>query len=283
MMASEITSEMIKNLRERTGVGMAKCKQALEAAGGDMEKAIDILRKEGAASAVKKSTRETNEGIIGSSYDTSKIALFEVNAETDFVVKNEKFSHFVSILLEEALKLDPHSLPEFMARTSLGGKTNEELRIELIQAIGENIQVKRMKMVHKRAHCSYAVYRHLGGKIVTVVELEGSDQCDAVARDVAMHVAAESPEYLTADQIPQDVIAREKEIASTQLKNKPAEMVEKILTGKIKAFADSVCLVGQKFIKDNSVSVAQYVEAEGKKVGARLYVSSFLRWEVGGA
>ena len=282
-MAAEITSEMIKNLRERTGVGMAKCKQALEAAAGDMEKAIDILRKEGAASAVKKSTRETNEGIIGSKDDEKKIVVMEVNAETDFVVKNEKFAHFVDILLTEALKLDPHSLHEFMEKASKGGKTHEELRIELIQAIGENIQVKRMHIMHKRPHCSYAVYRHLGGKIVTVVELEGSEKCEAAARDVAMHVAADSPEYLKADEIPQDVIAREKEIASSQIKNKPADMVEKIIAGKIKAFADSVCLVGQKFIKDNSVTVEQFVAAEGKKVDARVHVSRFLRWEVGGA
>ncbi len=282
MMSVEITSEMIKVLRERTGVGMAKCKQALEAAGADMEKAIDILRKEGAASAVKKSSRETNEGIIGSHENDKAVVLMEVNAETDFVVKNEKFSHFVSTLVHDALTSHPASLEAFMEK-SHHGKTHEEMRIELIQTIGENIQVKRMVYVPKRANCSYGLYRHMGGKITTMVEIEGSSDVDALAKEIAMHVAAEAPEYLNASEIPEDVIAREKDIATSQLKNKPAEMVEKILAGKIKAYADQVCLVGQKFIKDNSVSVEQYVAAEGKKSGAHLHVTKFLRWEVGGA
>jgi elongation factor Ts len=283
MMAAQITSEMIKTLRERTGVGMAKCKQALEAAAGDMEKAIDILRKEGAASAVKKSARETNEGIIGAKEDASGVVLMEVNAETDFVVKNEKFSTFVDALVSEALSSKPSSVEALLSKSSKNGHTFEENRVELIQTIGENIQVKRMKVIPKRANCSYGLYRHMGGKIITLVEIAGSSHFDALAKDVAMHVAADAPEYLNAAEIPEDVIAREKEIAMSQLKNKPADMVEKILVGKIKAYADQVCLVGQKFIKDNSVSVEQHVACEGKKSGAHLVITKFLRWEVGGA
>jgi elongation factor Ts len=282
MVSMEITAEMIKTLRERTGVGMAKCKQALEAAHGDMEKAIDILRKEGAASAVKKSARETNEGIIGSLENSHAVVMIEVNAETDFVVKNDKFAAFVNALVQDAIAQHPASVEAFMHATH-HGHSHEEMRIQLVQTIGENIQVKRLVYVPKKANCSYGLYRHLGGKITTLVEIEGSSHFDTLAKDIAMHVAAESPEYLKMEEIPQHVIDREKDIASSQIKNKPAEMIEKILSGKIKAYADQVCLVGQKFIKDNSVTVEQHVAAEGKKASAHLHVTKFLRWEVGGA
>jgi elongation factor Ts len=282
-MAVEITSDMIKTLRERTGVGMAKCKQALDAASGDMEKAIDILRKEGAASAVKKSTRETNEGIIAARENSKAIAIIEVNAETDFVVKNEKFTSFVSGLVEDALQKEPSSLQEFLSQKAKSGKTHEELRVELVQTIGENIQIKRIRILQKSSKCSYAVYTHLGGKIVTCVEIAGSASVGALAKDIAMHVAADSPEYLKAEEIPVEIITREKDIAMSQLAGKPAAMIDKILTGKLKAFADQVCLLGQKYIKDTSLSIEQLLAAEGKKVGATLEIVKFLRWEVGGA
>lgn len=282
-MPVEVTSDMIKKLRERTGVGMSKCKQALDAASGDMEKAIDILRKEGAASAVKKSSRETNEGLIGAKENDKAIVLLEVNAETDFVVKNEKFVAFVELLVQDALEQKPASLEAFLSQTSKGGQTHEEMRIELIQAIGENIQIRRLKVLPKSANCSYGLYIHLGGKITTFVEIAGSASMGVLAKDIAMHIAADSPEYLKPSEIPEDVIAREKDIAMSQLKGKPEAMIEKILAGKIKAYGDQVCLIGQKYIKDTSLSVEQHVAAEGKKVGATLEITKFLRWEVGGA
>ena len=280
-MPVEITSDMIKKLRERTGVGMAKCKQALDSAGGDMEKAIDILRKEGAASAVKKSTRETNEGVVGVKEDSKTIAILEVNAETDFVVKNEKFIAFVELLIKDVLEQKPASLEKFLQSTSKGKQTHEEMRIELVQTIGENIQIRRVKVLPKAPGHSYGVYTHLGGKIVTFVEISGSASIGGLAKDIAMHIAADAPEYLKPEEIPSEVIAREKDIASSQLKGKPAAMLEKILTGKIKAYQDQVCLLGQKYIKDTSVTVEQHVAAEGKKVGAKLEITKFLRWEVG--
>lgn len=282
-MAVEITSDMIKKLRERTGVGMSKCKQALDSASGDMEKAIDILRKEGAASAVKKSGRETNEGLIGSKENSKAIALIEVNAETDFVVRNEKFTAFVELFVQDALEQNPASLEAFLNQKSKNGQTHEEMRVELVQTIGENIQVRRVVVLPKSPNCSYGLYTHLGGKITTFVEIKGSASVGALAKDVAMHIAADSPEYLKPEEIPADVIAREKDIAMSQLKGKPEAMIEKILTGKIKAYADQVCLLGQKYIKDTSVSIEQHVDAEGKKAGAKLEIVKFLRWEVGGA
>lgn len=282
-MTTEVTSDMIKKLRERTGVGMAKCKQALDSARGDMEKAIDILRKEGAASAVKKSTRETNEGLIGAKEDNKAIALVEVNAETDFVVKNEKFVGFVEMLVKDALEQVPASLDKFLQQSSKQGRTHEEMRIELVQSIGENIQIKRVQVIKKQPNASYGLYVHLGGKIITLVEISGSAAVGSLAKDIAMHVAAEAPEYLQPSEIPEAALAREKDIAMSQLQGKPAAMMDKILAGKLKAYGDQVCLLGQKYVKDNSVSVEQHVTAEGKKVGATLAVTKFLRWEVGGA
>ena len=153
-MTVEITSDMIKKLRERTGVGMSKFKQALDNASGDMEKAIDILRKEGAASAVKKSGRDTNEGLIGAKETPSAIALVEVNAETDFVVKNEKFIAFVELLVQDALEKKSTSLEAFLGQTSKGGQTHEEMRVELVQTIGENVQIKRMNVLQKSTNCN---------------------------------------------------------------------------------------------------------------------------------
>lgn len=280
-MRTEVTASMVKTLRERTGVGMAKCKEALDEAHGDIEAAIDILRKAGAASAVKKSSRETNEGLIGSKENAQAIALVQVNAETDFVIKNEKFLHFVETLTEDALAQGASSLESFMEEKTKSGVSHEEMRVELVQTIGENIQVRKVQVLPKKPNSSYGLYRHLGGKIVTYVEIAGSDKMDVLAKDVAMHIAAEAPEYLRQDEIPEDVVARERDIASSQLKGKPAEMVEKILVGKMKAHAIQVCLLDQKFIKDTNVSIEQHVEAEGKKVGAKLEVVKFLRWEVG--
>jgi len=282
-MPTEVTSDMIKKLRERTGVGMAKCKQALDAAHGDMEKAIDILRKEGAASAVKKSTRETNEGIVGAQENSKAVALVEVNAETDFVVKNEKFQDFVQHLVQDALKAEPASLEKFLQQKSSSGRSHEETRIELVQSIGENIQIKRLKVWKKQPNASYGLYIHLGGKIVTLVEITGSASVGVLARDVAMHVAAEAPEYLKPEEIPEAALAREKDIAMSQLQGKPAAMVDKILAGKLKAYGDQVCLVGQKYVKNPSLTVEAHVAAEGKKIGATLVIARFLRWEVGGA
>lgn len=282
MSATKVTPEMVKTLRERTGVGMAKCKEALDQAGGNMELAIDNLRKAGAASAVKKSDRATNEGLIGFADEQHAVALIEVNAETDFVTKNEKFIHFVEMFAKDAAKSKASSLEHFMNEKSYDGKhTHEELRVELIQTIGENIQIKQLVVIPKVKGHSYGLYKHMGGKIVTMAEIKGSDHAEKIAKDVAMHIAAEAPEYLKPDEVPQDVIAREEDIAKSQVKNKPPEITQKIVDGKIKAFYDQVCLIGQKYIKDNSLSVAQYVESEGKKMNVKLEIVRFLRWQVG--
>src|SRR5579872_6715201 len=229
-MSPKITAEMIKELRERTGVSMGKCKEALEQAGGDMEGAIDVLRKSGMASAVKKEGRETKEGAIGSAESKHTIALIEANCETDFVVQNERFKQFLKEICQEAAETKPSSLEAFLKQkfSKDSSLTIDEYRAVVMQSLGENIQLKRLALLPKSADISLAVYSHMGGKILTVAELSGGTGNEALARDIAMHVAAESPDYLRPEEVPQDVKAREEEIAKEQVKGKPAAIVDKI-------------------------------------------------------
>jgi elongation factor Ts len=281
---SKVTAEMIKELRERTNVAMGKCKEALDQAGGDMEKAIDILRKAGIASAVKKEGRETNEGAIGYAEGPKAIALIEANAETDFVTQNDKFKAFLRDLCIEASETTPTSLDAFVQQPLRKDKntTVDQYRAQIVQTLGENIRVKRLNIIPKANDVSIGIYSHMGGKIVCLVELTGGPGNEALARDIAMHAAAESPDYLRPEDVPSDVKAREEEVAKGQIKGKPANIIEKIVEGKIKAFYDQVCLLNQKYVKDNDITITQLLEQESKRLGKKLEIRSFLRWKVGG-
>ena len=280
---AEISMAMISELRERSGVGIGKCKEALSEAKGDMDLAISNLRKAGMASAVKKEGRSTNEGMIGTSEKDDTIAIVEVNAETDFVVKNERFQQFLSHIADEIAETKPTSLENFLSQkfSKDSALTVDEYRASVVQAIGENIQIRRMKTYQKGSTSTIGVYSHLGGKIVTVVEIEGSDSVADLARDVAMHIAAEAPEYLDADDVPQSIIDHEKEIAREQLKGKPENIMDKILEGKINAYFNDVCLARQKYIKNDSLSVGDLVYKSGQESGNPLKITQFLRWTVG--
>ena len=280
---SDISAQLVKELRERSGVGMGKCKEALVEAEGDIGVAADILRKKGLASAVKKEGRETKEGVI-SFYETDDvIALAEVNTETDFVAKNEKFQKFVNELTEQVAKSKISSLNDFVKESynidpSL---TIDEYRNLLVQSIGENIQISRISLIYKKPKSSYGIYSHMKGKIVTIAEIHGSCDEEKFAKDIAMHVAAESPQYLNIEQVPQDVIRKEEEIARSQVVGKPQNIIEKIVEGKIRAFEDQVCLLNQKYIKDTSKNVLQVVSDRSKEIGAELKLTCFWRWAVG--
>ena len=282
-MSAKVTPEMVKELRERTGVGMGKCKEALDTAGGDMERAIDILRKAGMASAVKKEGRETNEGLIGAAEGKTAYALIEVNAETDFVVKNDKFKQFLKDVAEEAAETKPASVEAFLKQTYSKDKsiTIDQYRSLAIQSLGENIKLRRVKLLPKSADVSIGIYSHMGGKIVTAVVLKGGSGQEALARDIALHSAAEAPDYLRPEDVPQDVKAREEDIARAQVQGKPANIVEKIVEGKLKAFYDQVCLNLQKYVKDNTITISALVEKEGKRLNKPLAIQSFVRWKVG--
>jgi elongation factor Ts len=280
---SKITAEMIKELRERTGVGMGKCKEALEEAAGDMEKAIDILRKAGMAAAVKKGGRETNEGLIGIGESKKAISLVEVNSETDFVAQNEKFKGFLHEVAQIAADGALSTLDALIHHKSTSDPTItvDQLRSLLIQTLGENIQIKRLQTLLKTPDLSIGLYSHMGGKIVTAVELTGAAGQEILARDIAMHIAAESPDYVEPSQVPADVKEREIEIAKSQLKGKPEAIMDKIVGGKLEAFYAQVCLLSQKYVKDGSVTISQLLEKESKTLGKKLGIKAFTRWQLG--
>lgn len=279
----QITPAMIKDLRERTGVGMGKCKEALEEAKGDMDLAISNLRKAGIASAVKKEGREAKEGMIASSENNAVVAIVEVNAETDFVVKNDRFQQFLKNIADEVAATNPVSLDAFLSQkfSKEPSLTVDQYRATIVQAIGENIQIRRIMTIPKTSDKSVGVYSHLGGKILTAVEISGTNGEESLAKDIAMHVAAASPDFLSPEKVPANVLDQEKEIAREQLKDKPANMMEKIIEGKMKAYYDQVCLVKQKYIKNDQISIEELVNQRAKQNGKTLKVSNFIRWNVG--
>lgn len=280
---TQITAAMIKELRERTGVGMGKCKEALEEAKGDMELAIANLRKAGMATAVKKEGRTANEGMIGFAQKNGTIAVVEVNAETDFVVKNERFKEFLDNIAQEIAATNPKSLEAFLQQkySKDSALTVDQYRATIVQMIGENIQIKRMQTFAKGANDSIGIYSHLGGKILTLVEISGSGSEDALAKDIAMHVAAASPEYLSPEKVPEKVLEGEKEIVKSQIKGKPDNIVEKIVEGKLNSFYDMHCLVRQKYIKDDTISITELLNHRAKESGHQLKITNFLRWSIG--
>jgi len=283
MTSVKITPDMVKELRERTGVGMGKCKEALDLAQGDMEKAIDLLRKAGMASAVKKEGRETKEGMVVTAESKGNIALVEINAETDFVVQNDRFKQFAQDIAKEAAETKPASLEAFVQQkfSKDPSLTIDEYRAIVMQSLGENIRIRRLQLFPKSSNDSLAIYSHMGGKIVTLVEIEGGAGQEALARDIAMHIAAEAPDYLKPEEVPADIKAREEEIARGQVAGKPAAIMDKIVEGKLKAFYDQVCLLRQKYVKDNAITVENLVANEGKRLGMPLKVRRFVRWQIG--
>jgi elongation factor Ts len=279
----EITAEMIKELREKTGVAMGKCKEALVLAEGDMEKAVDILRKAGMASGVKKEGRETKEGMIVALEDAHHLVLAEGNAETDFVVQNERFKAFLLDCAKQALQQKPKALADFLNTPYEKDRsiTIDQYRNLVIQALGENIQLKRVETIHKHPESSYGIYSHMGGKLLVAVEILGAKGCEEIARDIAMHAAAENPDYVRPEEVPPHLLAREEEIARSQIQGKPPQIADKIVQGKLNAYYDQVCLSRQKFIKDSTMTVQEFLDRHAKKIGHPLTIRCFWRWKVG--
>ena len=271
-----ITTALIKELRERTGAGMLDCKKALEENGGDIEKAIDWLREKGIAKAAKKSGRVAAQGLVFAavSADRKKGAVLEFNSETDFVAKNDEFKSFGERLVELSLTHDVTSEDELKA-FELEGKTVETHLTELIAKIGENMNIRRLKVVSTDGFVE--TYTHLGGKIGVLLSLEGEATPENIekAKGVAMHVAAMDPKYLDASQVTADDLEREKEIAKHQLEaeGKPANIIEKILDGKMRKFYEENCLIQQKYVRDDSLTIEKFI--------APLSIISFDRFKVG--
>ncbi len=271
-----ITASMVKELRERTGAGMMECKKALVETGGDIEAAVEHMRKAGLAKADKKAGRVAAEGMIAmaASEDGHKVALVEINSETDFVAKSDDFRNFARRVAERVLEADPADL-EALLKLPMGEgdeRSIEQARQELVAKIGENIQVRRF--VRLESEGNLGVYLH-GNRIGVVVELEGGDT--DLARDLAMHVAASRPLCVSAGDVPAEVLAKEREIFAAQAaeSGKPPEIVEKMVEGRIRKFLNEVTLLGQPFVKDPDQTVGGLLESRGARA------RRFVRMEVG--
>ena len=276
-----ITAGMVKDLREKTGMGMMECKKALEENGGDMEKAIVWLRERGMSRAAKKADKIAAEGVVEVyiSPDHSSAVLLEVNCQTDFVAKNEDFVNIAKLAAEAALKTKSKSVDE-LANAKIQGGTVQERLVELAAKIGEKMELRRLKVLHT-SNGVIAGYSHMGGRIGTLVVLEGGTgaEVEVLGKDLAMHVAAAAPRYLVETEIDKAELETEREIARKKLEEegKKADMIEKILVGQMKKFAKEVCLVDQAFIKDPNVTVAKHVE--NTKTGVKL--AGFARFALG--
>lgn len=265
----------VKELREKTGAGMLDCKKALQESEGNMEKAIDWLREKGISKAAKKESRIAAEGLSEILVDGNKAVILEINSETDFVAKNAEFTNFVSLLAKVVLENCPKTMEEAMELPMGDGTVNSSL-INLIAKIGEKISFRRFEIVEKNDNQVFGVYNHQNlGKINVITVLDGDNS--EVARDVAMHVAAMNPGYLSRSDVPEDVINHEKDVIKKQAieEGKPAEIAEKMVNGRINKFYKEVCLLEQPFIKDPDLDVAGYAKANN------MAVVKFVRFEVG--
>ncbi len=259
-----VTAAEVKELRERTGAGMMECKKALVETSGDMESAIEHLRKSGLAQADKKASRVAAEGKIALavSADGKQATMVEVNCETDFVAKDANFNAFADTVAANILQHAPADV-EALSQTRSGDATIEEMRQALVAKIGENVQLRRF--VQRSTQGVLGAYIH-GGKIGVLVELTGGDE--ALAKDLAMHVAALNPQFVSESDVPADVIAKEKEILAAQVEDsgKPAEIIEKIVSGRLRKQLAEITLLGQAFVKDGDITVAKLLAQNNAKV-----------------
>ena len=270
-----ITAALVKELRERTGAGMMDCKKALVETNADLEAAIDLMRASGAAKAAKKAGRVASEGLVNVtiSDDNKQAAILEVNSETDFVTKGSAFIDFVEALGVLALKNKPESVESFLGQTLDSGETVDEARENIIAKIGENISVRRVQIISTDTGILGA-YKH-GDRIAVLTVLASQDS--ALAKDVAMHIAASRPECVSEDQLSEDLLEREKAIFIEQAREsgKPDNIIEKMIVGRMKKFVNEVTLYGQSFVKDPDVTVGDLVKSHNSEV------ESFIRYEVG--
>ena len=272
-----VTASQVKDLREKTGAGMMDCKKVLTETDGDMEKAIELLRERGIAKAAKKSGRVAAEGLVEAyiSEDGKTGAIVEVNAETDFVAKNEEFKAFVASVAKQVVEKDPKDLEDLLAQESIdeAGKTVKDVLTDKIAKIGENMNIRRF--VRFESDGLIEKYIHGDGKIAVLVNMKGGNS--EVAKDVCMQIAAARPEYLNEASVPEDRLNKEKEILKVQTMNegKPEAIAEKIVQGRIRKFFEEVCLVDQVFVKDSNKKVSDILKEHNAEV------TEFARFEKG--
>ena len=269
-----ITANMVKELREATGAGMLDCKKALTETNGNMEEAITWLREKGISKAAKKQTRIAAEGLAKAKVEGNKAVIVEVNSETDFVAKNPEFTGLVDLIATAILSSNVKTVEEVM-KLEVEGNTIENIIIDKTATIGEKLSFRRFELVEKKDNQVFGTYSHMGGKIVTLAVLEGTDE--EVAKDVAMQIAAMRPLYLDKDSVPTERVEKEREILTEQAENEglDANKLPMIVNGRLNKFYEEVCLLDQGFVKENKMKVSKYVESKNMKV------LSFVRYEVG--
>ena len=268
-----ITAAMVKELREKTSAGMMDCKKALVETNGDMSAAIDWLRERGIAKAAKKSDRVAAEGLCSVAIEGNTAVIFELNSETDFVAKNEQFLTLLDKLGKILVANKPASV-EAALEIAVDGVTVNEMLIEATSTIGEKITLRRLTVVEKADNEFFGSYLHMGGRIAALTVVEGKEE---VAKDAAMHAAAINPQYLTVEQVPAEVVAKERDILTQEALNegKPANIVEKMVEGRIRKFLADVCMLEQPFVKDGDLTVAKWAANNGSTI------KLFVRLEVG--
>ena len=281
-----VTAQMVKELREATGAGMMDCKKALTEADGNMERAVDILREKGLSKAAKKADRVAAEGLvtIKTNADNTLAAVVEVNSETDFVAKNQDFKDFVADVAEMVLEGDAADLDALLASNHKEGKALKDVLNDRVATIGEKLDVRRFERISTKG--KVAGYIHGGGKIGVLDELATDSNDERVltlGRDIAMQVAAMNPKYISRDDVDPEYIAHETEILTQQALNegKPANIVEKMVVGRLNKELKEVCLVDQVFVKDSELTISKLIAKVAKEVASDISIASMVRYEVG--
>lgn len=272
---ANITAKLVKELRDMTGVGMMDAKKALVEVEGDIDKAVDFLREKGLAKAAKKADRIAAEGVTATYVDGNTAALIELNSETDFVAKNDKFQALVATVVKAIAEAKPATMEEALA-VKVGDKTIEELILEGTTVIGEKLSLRRFEVLSKADGDSFGEYLHMGGRIGVLTVIEGSDDSVA-AKDVAMHVAAINPRYVSREDVSEEDYKHEEKIQTEIALNegKPANIVEKMIKGRMNKYLAEISLTEQAFVKNPDQTVAEFVASKGGKV------KTFVRYEVG--
>ncbi len=272
---ANITAKQVKELRDITGVGMMDAKKALVEVDGDIEKAVDFLRAKGVDTMAKKADRIAAEGLAATYINGNTAAIVEVNSETDFVAKNENFKAMVEEIVKAIAEQKPANVEAVNAMT-IDGKTVEELIIENTSKIGEKLSFRRFEIIEKTDNDVFGDYIHAGGRIAALVLVEGMTD-EEMAKDVAMHVAAINPQFVSSEQVPQEVYDHEKQIQTEKslAEGKPANIVEKMVEGRMNKFLAEISLVDQPFVKDGNMTVKQFLATKGGQA------TKFVRFEVG--
>ncbi|HDD0744186.1 TPA: elongation factor Ts [Staphylococcus aureus] len=271
-----ISAKLVKELREKTGAGMMDCKKALTETDGDIDKAIDYLREKGIAKAAKKADRIAAEGLVHVETKGNDAVIVEINSETDFVARNEGFQELVKEIANQVLDTKAETVEALMETTLPNGKSVDERIKEAISTIGEKLSVRRFAIRTKTDNGAFGAYLHMGGRIGVLTVVEGSTDEEA-ARDVAMHIAAINPKYVSSEQVSEEEINHEREVLKQQALNegKPENIVEKMVEGRLRKYLQEICAVDQDFVKNPDVTVEAFLKTKGGKL------VDFVRYEVG--